>query len=276
MGKLSFLESKSGVGTVVGAIIATTIIMLIISGVFLWSATVTQYMTNLDRERISEDLAVYTYWQEENGSYIYNVDVENTGSIDVKLVSIWLIENYTGHPQKHIMDEFDPPLDIVIGEKENVYNGTLEYNPKDVPYLVKVITGRGNIFSSAITQYAEENVTTIFPLTVDSTESQASLLVKGNKKTAVFNLTIQNNSNTPITVQYLIIGPLYLEENSEGYPGKTLIKEVNWTIEAGEEETFSTELTSIPPQWSDVNYVRLDLIFDELTLVAAVVLPFSK
>ena len=285
--KFRFLGDKSGVGTVVGAVMAIVIIMLIVSGVFLWSATVTQYMTNFDRERMSEDAVVYASWEYVSGGGLnYSVSVKNTGAIDISLVSMWLITNITGHPQQHKMVLFNPPISVPAGKLVYIPFSYIQQlnqsvggiDPYNSTYKFRVVSSRGNLFESRLVPYYAEGTTD--PVAVDPNPVESRVEVGGAlDEVTVLKLTVWNRLDRDITINYIASGPMYKEITSWwdllGEEPIEILTETDWTIPAGEVDTRTFELDTglFFNLWSEADYIKTELISNESKVVGVIFLP---
>lgn len=283
----SFLRSRNGVGTVVGAVMAVTIIMLIVSGVFLWSATVTQYMTNFDRERMSEDAIVYASWEYVSGGELnYSVSVKNTGAIDLSLVSMWIITNVTGHLQQHKMVIFNPPISVPAGKLVSIpftYIQQLNQSvggidPYNSTYKFRVVSSRGNLFESRLVPYYAEGTTD--PVAVDPNPVESRVEVGGAlDEITVLKLTVWNRLDRDITINCISTGPMYKEITSIwdllGEEPIEILTETDWTIPAGEVDTRTFELDTglFFNLWSEADYIRTELVSNESKIVGVIFLP---
>lgn len=284
--KFRFLEDKGGIGTVVGAVMAIVIIMLIVSGVFLWSATVTQYMTNFDRERMSEDAVVYASWEYVSGGGLnYSVSVKNTGAIDISLVSMWLITNITSHPQQHKMVLFSPPISVPAGKLVYIPFSYIQQlnqsvggiDPYNSTYKFRVVSSRGNIFESRLIPYYAEGTTD--PVAVDPNPVESRVEIGGAlDETTVVKLTVWNRLDRNITINYIAFGPMYKDIGWSDVLGEEPIEvltETDWTIPAGEVDTRTFELDTgvFFNLWSEADYIRTELVSNESKIVGVIFLP---
>lgn len=284
-----FFRDKGGTGTVVGTVMAIMIIMLIIGGVFLWSSTVTHYMSNFDRERLSENAAVSATWtQTSEGKYDVIVRVKNTGTIDLSLASLWLIEVSSGGQEQHARVEFNPY--ILVGENvtilsdsiyiQNLSNSVGGIDPSSSTYKFKVVTSRGNVFEAKLIPYYAEGV--IDPIVVNPDPSESRAEIRGNNVT--IQLSAYNRLDESITIGFITARPVYTNltvMNHGDAVAKTaqfeMVVLTNWTLNGGETglKIFEVEPTVVFNFWSLADYIRVELISTEYKVVGGVFLQTS-
>ncbi|MGP3702147.1 MAG: hypothetical protein ACKD6N_00020 [Candidatus Bathyarchaeota archaeon] len=280
-----FFRDKGGTGTVVGTVMAIMIIMLIIGGVFLWSSTVTHYMSNFDRERLSENAAVSATWKyrDEEG-YIVTVRVRNTGTIDLSLASLWLIEVSSGGQEQHAMVEFNPY--IPVGEAVNINSTYIQQlsnsvggiNPLSSTYKFKIVTSRGNIFEAKLVPFYAEGETNPVSISPDPSETRVELEVKVTRVQVTAWNTLEDKD---ITISYVAVTPMYNETTlkhgdlvAKQEPLSMLV-ETNWTLPPGGIDTkiFEIDTEVVFNLWSYANYFRIELVSDAYKIVGVVFIP---
>lgn len=189
-----FTSNKRGFSSIIGAAFAVIIIMSLASTVFLWSLTQnTEYnnavrQSNLaDLDRSNERIATEVTSTGESNSVWVNGTLENYGSLPVKLVSLWVVDE--NNKYNHIaLDLVLPPGTITtVGE-------SVPFNSPGDGLSCWFISERGNTISekpmSVTNNYVENS-----SVTIDTSESSTvNNYIAGNS--SVTNNYIENNNSS--------------------------------------------------------------------------------
>jgi len=152
------LRSKSAMSTVLGMLIFIGILFTCVMPFFLYINEVNSLydqtiieMKQLDRDRSLENIDVYAYPLDQNGSQI-SLYIKNQSPLTVEIVRIWINDQYfpCNLQISGMGENTTDPIDIqdMLSQVEGV-----EY------FQVKVTTARGNTFSSKTNplQYSDES-----------------------------------------------------------------------------------------------------------------------
>ena len=135
--------SRKGTSTILGTLIFVSIIfsafipmMLVMRQADTIHEIRKHQLTSLDEEQYREDISYYAYPLDLSSNQIF-VKIENKGSALVKIVSVW------------INDVVESPQDANIQSMATMELGPFTVDPAVLTsYTVKVVTEKGNIFTS--------------------------------------------------------------------------------------------------------------------------------
>lgn len=186
--------SRRGISTVVGATLAILILVTFLGGVYLWTYSKERRMSQLDEARSAEDIALRAAFTYEEGAYPVNVTAENTGSVDVQVIRLWLIDGTTN---QHSHVDLVPPLNVRVGETKVIPTSALGIDigeGETVSYTFKAATKRGRSFSTQL-ELAEAEYTD-YPIVVLNGTCDATTPVAGDNETVTGSGTISNVTGT--------------------------------------------------------------------------------
>jgi hypothetical protein len=138
----------------VGATLAIVILITFFAGVYLWSGQVEQEMDEFDIYRKEEDLVVFATFNYTGEEYNVSISTENTGTADIELVRVWIIdENNNDHqflnisyflPQRTTEFLSTSEIGKLLEKLDNTFDLTSS------TYYVKILTAKGNLFSTTL------------------------------------------------------------------------------------------------------------------------------
>lgn len=123
-------NGKRGVSNVIVVMLSLVLVTIVVSNVILWS----YQMNEFDLERNHEDLRITEVRALVNGTVF---TFENSGSVTAHVVALW-VDNSTQH-QRYEMN-------LYVNSGDTVSYVAFDLNLPEKPYLVKVVTERGNVF----------------------------------------------------------------------------------------------------------------------------------
>ena len=146
MRRMSFHRSNSGMATVLGTLIFVGILFtcaipfyLRINQANTYYTQVVDEMRRFDEKRGMEDIDVYAFNYTVDQLKVY---IKNRCSLEVRIVSIWINTNYSSILENGTI--------LAMGDYTfGPFNVTLPSESGETwDYVIKVMTSRGNVFSS--------------------------------------------------------------------------------------------------------------------------------
>ena len=139
-------RGRRGVSTVAGTIFFVVIMIMVITGLVVWSVQLQRRLSDLEARRLSQDLDVVIKFN-KTITDAFNVTIRNNGPEAVKLVALWVICDEEGY--HHRIDLSGQ--EVVIGPGEEwTYTVKYAWTPGHT-YVVKVITSLGRVFATSET-----------------------------------------------------------------------------------------------------------------------------
>jgi len=129
--------------------------MFFVGGTFIWQVDVQNKMNKLNKDRMDERVsmeATFAYDDEEQKYKVDPIKVKNLGTIDVRLVRIWIIDDDNNY-HKYI----DISYTVPVGSSTSLtQNDTAEltnipaFDVTTTTYYFKIVTERGNIATTRL------------------------------------------------------------------------------------------------------------------------------
>lgn len=206
MRRVGLARRKRGLSSVVGAIF---LVLIIVMGFNLITLSMSYYdeysavlseRSRVEWERINERIELVDF-AIDSGKF--NLTLQNTGSLTVRLVRLW-VTNETASPQWH--DKFD--IDYYVASKGVVTNigQSLDlYANSSAGYVFKVVTERGSMSSFRTVPPSEVvasmSLHVLSPAPVNGTDVEVIFVVTNNATgvDALYNLIPQLNITVPST-----------------------------------------------------------------------------
>jgi len=90
---------SKGISTVAGATFFVVIMIIIMTGLVLWSLNAQREMNALDTARMSEALRINEVGFPAEG--VIAINITNTGPESVVIIAVWVIDSTPGQPENH-------------------------------------------------------------------------------------------------------------------------------------------------------------------------------
>jgi hypothetical protein len=153
-GHRTVLTCKRGAGTLVAFVMFLLIILIFVSGTFIWQVKSQSDVNALDTARIDEMYVIEPTFSFNDVTKTYSaiIRVENTGSVPLKLVQAWIIdEKYNDHQHIDISYTLDVDEATYIQEIHDLLlKLTHPFDLTTTSYVFRVVTERGNTAMSQL------------------------------------------------------------------------------------------------------------------------------
>ena len=218
-------------------------------------------MSQLDRNRMDENIVVQATFNLTDGIGVA-VRVKNTGAVDARLVSIWLITD-----DNHVPQEISPPITVPAGTEVKELDSHVvalrdgvDINPREkssFSYHFKVVTERGNIATTALV--SEYLAKTNYPVILHPEVSNAN-------QTSI-ELHVWNSLNEETNVNVVVVTPIY--EN--GTMGNSTAKHLDQPLPAGKVSPIEIDGVNLTNAWK----VQIELVDEKGFIIGKYYLPVS-